>query len=768
MFIKSSNKYYEIDLDAKFQIKVQIVTLALYGIYYLISVRNIGMLKEFIINIFIMISYLYLLIKIKCIDMNFVINNTKILKKIINKSCKIIKNIFHRYIDLWNRTGITVGKHIDFSYIDISVNDLSDINRQASEYLCDMYLSHCFDLLGSGYANVTYDMNCQGLEGNIYNGSLHITNFDIDGNWLNKILRKHHLKFAKNIWKQIDREYIPIDWQMDFKSGFRYSQKKWYLDQPIGKKLGVDIKVPWELGRLQHLPQLAVFAILFPEKRKTILREFKNQILDFIMVNPKGMGVQWRCTMDVSIRAANMLIAFDMLGQLDEFNILDENFKTLFNSSIYEHGSFIMKNLEWYDGLTSNHYLSNICGLAFVAAYLGRDEKTDSWLAFSVQEIISETFKQFHEDGSNFEGSTSYHRLSGELVVYTTALIYGILKTSKREALIEYKSVFSEEFFPSEYIERIYRAALFTVDITKQNGNICQVGDNDSGRFFKFSPNGELLMYSDAIKKYVNLKDSKPISDIYFDENILSHDTFISAANGFFEDENLYLRDKFSLEKSIIISLCKDKKLKSEPFVYKAKLNKKVAEELEYSSDQKIQFRDYTSELIDINNIQLKYYPKFGIYIFRSDNFYLSVRAGGTGQNGGGGHRHNDVLSYELSVAGIDIYVDPGTYLYTPLPLMRDVFRSVKVHNVPVIDDEEQCRFTGVFSMDDEIKCEVLKCDCHNLTLYAIYRDTKIQREFIINTDSLIIIDKCNSEFYENSSMGEATSNGYGKLMRPI
>jgi O-antigen/teichoic acid export membrane protein len=86
IFIKSSNKYYEIDLDTIFQTKVQIVTVVLYGIYYLISVKNIGIAKEFIINIFIMILYVYLLIKIKCIDKDFVLNNTLGILKRINSN----------------------------------------------------------------------------------------------------------------------------------------------------------------------------------------------------------------------------------------------------------------------------------------------------------------------------------------------------------------------------------------------------------------------------------------------------------------------------------------------------------------------------------------------------------------------------------------------------------------------------------------------------------------------------------------------------------
>ena len=86
IFIKSSHKYYRLDLDTKYQLKVQAVTFALYGIYYIVSLKNIGLEKEFIFNIFIMISYLVILIKINCIDKVFIFNNTVgFLKKKIKK-----------------------------------------------------------------------------------------------------------------------------------------------------------------------------------------------------------------------------------------------------------------------------------------------------------------------------------------------------------------------------------------------------------------------------------------------------------------------------------------------------------------------------------------------------------------------------------------------------------------------------------------------------------------------------------------------------------
>jgi len=192
------------------------------------------------------------------------------------------------------------------------------------------------------------------------------------------------------------------------------------------------------------------------------------------------------------------------------------------------------------------------------------------------------------------------------------------------------------------------------------------------------------------------------------------------------------------LKRSIIKSLCKDKKLKVEPFNYKVNLYKGHLCDLEYSSKKAIQYRDYSSEIIDFNNMQLKCYPHFGIYIFKCDNFYLSVMAGEIGENGNGGlvhgnkgglthgnmggHGHNDKLSFELNLSGIDIYIDSGTYLYTSLPELRNEFRSVKAHNIPIIDGEEQCFFTGTFSMENKIRCEVLRCSKDHLVLYLTYR----------------------------------------------
>ena len=708
---------------------------------------------------------------------------SKAIKKVNNKINRKINDKINEKNDLKRDTHIESNLRVSYSFIDYRLIDVSKIDLKAAEYLLDMYLNHYFDLLGSGFVKVDYNIEPLGVEGIRYDMSPKINAFDYEGKWLSKILLMSHVNYSMDIWKIINRGYTPIDWNMDFKSGFRYSQKVWYKKQPIGKFKGADIKIPWEISRMQHLPQIAIFSLVFTEKRDRIINEFKNEVLDFSMANPIRMGANWACTMDVGIRASNILIAHDILKGMDENNILDDEFEEFFGNFIYEHGEFIIHNLEWGDGKNNNHYMSDICGLLFISSYLERNEAVNSWLAFSIQELINCMEGQFYDDGGNFESSTSYHRLSSELIIYSTALIYGILKTDKRKALEGYNynlvkrllpldkqkfNLDNEKFFPDWYLDRLFRSGLFTMDITKENGRIPQIGDNDSGRFFKFSPVGEFITIDYAAKKYKNLEGYKGRKEVqeYFDEDVLNHSSLISAINGIFDFngfENFAVN--YPLEKSVIESLAKRFKIKKE---YRGNKINTLEEnlKLKYNKKTVIEFKDYMDKGINTDNLKFISYPFFGLYIFKCKNFYLSIFAGGNGQNGAGGHSHNDKLSFELNLCGKDVFVDPGTYLYTPISERRNEFRSVKVHNVLIVDDKEQNEFISLFSMKDETRCNVIEYGKDFIKLKLSYRDVVITRGFKILPDKLIINDFCNKEFEVNFNRGERYSNGYGKVSR--
>jgi uncharacterized heparinase superfamily protein len=78
--------------------------------------------------------------------------------------------------------------------------------------------------------------------------------------------------------------------------------------------------------------------------------------------------------------------------------------------------------------------------------------------------------------------------------------------------------------------------------------------------------------------------------------------------------------------------------------------------------------------------------------------------AGSVGQNGVGGHGHNDMLSFEFFVQGQPLIVDPGCPTYTGDPSMRRLFRSTQWHNALVVDGKEMAEMTGPFRIDGSAK----------------------------------------------------------------
>jgi len=258
--------------------------------------------------------------------------------------------------------------------------------------------------------------------------------------------------------------YQQIDWHCDFKSGYRWNSKKFYRNIRYGHKEGVDIKVPWELSRFQHLIILGQAYVLTKNKKYAI--EFSNQISDWIKNNPVGFGVNWKCAMEVAIRSINWLIAQEYF--LEE-GLIDNNFWQDFYTSIYEHGKFIWKNLENKSNFKNNHYISNLLGLFFIAIYCPFFKESKKWREFAIRELNNEIEKQVYPDGCNFEASTSYHRLVLEMFFYAE--------------LLGDRSGFK---FQKKYKDIVRKMFEFSLYCIKPNGNVPQIGDNDNGRLIIF------------------------------------------------------------------------------------------------------------------------------------------------------------------------------------------------------------------------------------------------------------------------------------------
>jgi len=440
-----------------------------------------------------------------------------------------------------------------------------------------------------------------------------------------------------NVMGSGDKKLEPMDWHFDFKSGYRWNPRTYYKDikYPVPDWEGADIKIPWEISRFNYLTQLGQAYWLTGDEKYT--RKFVYLISDWIGNNPVKQGLNWNSTIEAGIRVANWIVTWYFFK--DSESITPE-FMAKFINSLVVHGRFIKSNLEYTEGLTSNHYISNIVGLFYLGLFLPEFRETEEWLSFSKRELEKEMEKQVYSDGMNFEASTCYHRFVLELFFYPALLarIDGI------------------DFSP-DYLSRLKKMFDFVLYALKPNGRMPQIGDNDSGRLHKFEA-GE--------KEVLDMKYLLSLGAIFFGEARYKIKEFGLSPETLWIFGPEGLGDWRKMPEGTIASL------KSKSF-----------------SDA-------------------------GIYIMREGSNYLIVSSGANGQNGNGGHSHNDKLSFEGFIDGEQVFIDPGTYVYTSYPKWRDKFRSTSFHNTLIIDEQEQNRFLTLFSMVEEAKPKIIKWETND------------------------------------------------------
>ncbi|MCX6647122.1 MAG: alginate lyase family protein, partial [bacterium] len=252
-----------------------------------------------------------------------------------------------------------------------------------------------------------------------------------------------------------------------------------------------DVKYVWELSRLQHFPRLALAYRLTGEKKYA--RALIEQTEDWIRNNPVGFGANWVCTMDVSIRAANLAYAFAILG---EFHF-ESDFAVELVGNLIAHGRFIGNHLEWSDEITGNHYLANIAGLAILGCLLAQSvPEASDWVEFAQQELTEEIKKQVYPDGWDFEASTGYHRLALECFLIPAIFLDRI---GKRMA--------------KEYIAKLIHMGAFARDIAMPDGSFPLIGDNDSGLFMSLQPSplNDLNYLIELTAAYTGDSSLKPV-----------------------------------------------------------------------------------------------------------------------------------------------------------------------------------------------------------------------------------------------------------------
>jgi hypothetical protein len=198
-----------------------------------------------------------------------------------------------------------------------------------------------------------------------------------------------------------------IDWLTDFKSGTRWPPQYW---RTIRYSEPADVKVPWELSRLQWLIPLAqMYRLTADERYATAVRDV---LARWIAANPYAWSVNWACTMEAAIRILTLTFLFHALHGSRAF--ADSHFRFQFLKSLYLHGDFTERHIERSD-VNGNHFTADAAALVFAGLFFGEGRDPQHWLGLGLGSLEREVALQVHDDGVVREGSTAYHRLVCEL-----------------------------------------------------------------------------------------------------------------------------------------------------------------------------------------------------------------------------------------------------------------------------------------------------------------------------------------------------------------
>ncbi|HEX2978239.1 MAG TPA: heparinase II/III family protein [Candidatus Babeliales bacterium] len=415
--------------------------------------------------------------------------------------------------------------------------------------------------------------------------------------------------------------FTKIPWRSDFRCALQNDDHEfpliYYKDILINvgqdDQQKKDIKVPWELSRFQHFATIGKAYELTPDEKYA--QTFQDQINDWLENNPVLLGPNWVCPMDVAIRAINWIWAFHYFK---DSKIISLVFWQKFIGSLYDHFDYLEHHWEVYDSRTSNHYFSDLIGYFYLCYFFkpfGKPvQKKAEWC---FQECLREFDKQVFDEGTDYEGSTCYHKLIAEIIhhIFFVSELFGFeiqdVQKSKFERMIEFVNWCS--FVPDQLV---------------------QIGDNDSGKIVS----GQLPL----LKK---------------------------------------------------------------------------------------------------NNAQtLMHYKNFGISIFKKDRVHITLRHHAYQNRQPSGHHHNDVGSFTLAIDGVPVFVDPGSYIYTPSAFLRNKFRSAQMHNTFGIAGKEPVALDNrLFTLDLPENIHSEKNELH--TFHDLYAPLRANRKIDVHENEILITD---------------------------
>ncbi|MBN1428612.1 MAG: alginate lyase family protein [Anaerolineae bacterium] len=470
---------------------------------------------------------------------------------------------------------------------------------------------------------------------------------------------------------QLDTE---IDWHTDFRNEHTWPVEHFTRLKLADSKGGYDVRIPWELSRFYHAVRLGQ-AYLYT-LNESYAQEIVDQITHWIKTNPYEFGVNWADPMTVAIRTVNWIWAYYCII---ESEALTPSFLALWLASLREHGEYLLKRLDASWPHTSR-LIVNLAGLAYLGILFPEFPEAARWKSVGLQKLWEELERQVYPDGMSSEASTSYHRLITE-----TALSVAGLCVINGIPLLE-------------TVQARLRSMLDVImTYTQPDGMAPNIGDAGDDRLHI------LTVYSDSARVSQDHRHLLALGSLILERELSEWAGFIEpTTRGWSIAAGEEWQDAFWCFASDAAARFTDV------------LTRTVQRPDESASDNwvdvrrgvRVQARALARRPVGLQDVvDTRGFEAGGLYVMRNQDFHLAIDAGPVGQDGAGGYAHNDTLGITLAAYGKIFLIDPGSYLYTSDPPIRNKFRSTAYHNTLQIANEEINRIpddNGLFRLTED------------------------------------------------------------------
>lgn len=375
----------------------------------------------------------------------------------------------------------------------------------------------------------------------------------------------------------------PAFWHSDHILGATWPLERTSLIQYRPGNPTGDVRIVWELNRLQHLLLLATIVADDSEARPRAAALFDAQFRSWLAANPPGVGVNHASAMEASLRILSVTHAFDLARAH-----LSPPLGLLVAEMVVGHATDIEGRLSLYSS-AGNHTIAEAVGLLYAGLLFEEHPRAAAWERDALDLLRTEGTRQVNPDGGGLEQATWYLLFVADLLGLAQALLAHVARPHV-----------------PELDDAVARARAFLQVVGRSPADLPLIGDGDGGH--ALSPHLRINWTRSAYR---------PTERSFADSGL----TVVSPAEG---ERLVFLHNRLGMPPSC-------------------------------------------------------------------------------------GHGHADCLSVLFRHRGVDLLIDPGTYLYGGPAALRHYFRSTAAHNTLQVGDRDQAEQAAPFMWRGSYRCQVVQ-----------------------------------------------------------